>query len=191
MGMLQRLMVMLDIEALSPRPNALVCSIGAVRFVPGSGQIESTYYAVLDWADQQQRGRHLHAHTVAFWLRQPREAQLALLQAGTTPNLEALQKLIDFVDGLPIWANGPDYDCVTLRSLLEDYHLTPWALSQNRCYRTVKALHGDRAPEPKRVSEHQALEDAKHQALYLSELLRAVETPEPRRLRLVESHGSF
>ena len=55
----------------------------------------------------------------------------------------------------------------------------------NLCNKELLAL------EAEEKKTNQALEDAKHQALYLSELLRAVETPEPRRLRLVESHGSF
>ena len=71
-----------------------------------------------------------------------------------------------------IWGNGAAFDNVILRTAYERLGLkAPWNFWDDRCFRTVKALH----PEVEYVKSgaaHNALDDAKNQALYLMKVLR-------------------
>jgi exodeoxyribonuclease VIII len=95
--------------------------------------------------------------------------------AATLP--VALDRFTDFLQPVgfkrvKVWGNGSDFDNAILSCC---YGATgrevPWDFWHNRCYRTLKALR----PGPKLVREgtyHNALDDAKSQALHAIELLR-------------------
>ena len=48
--------LMIDIETLSNRPNAVICAIGAVFFEPSTGKIGPSFYQTIDPRTSQSRG---------------------------------------------------------------------------------------------------------------------------------------
>jgi hypothetical protein len=67
--------VMVDIETLSTRLNAVVLSIGAVAFDPYSDQIGHSFSIQLDPQEQMEKGRHVDINTIKWWMGQSEEAK--------------------------------------------------------------------------------------------------------------------
>lgn len=71
--------VMLDIETLSTRNDALVLSIGAVRFdcigKDGPWLADERFFATPDLTEQLLMGRAVDQPTQKWWAKQPPEAQ--------------------------------------------------------------------------------------------------------------------
>lgn len=168
--------LMVDIETLSVHPDAIVLSIGAVAFDPASGLAPAAFESTLDRT--QQVSRRIDPATVAWWIRQAEEnpgAALVFDEPRPEPVFAALQRLTDYYhkwcdEDSGVWANGPDFDLVILRSLYADLgQQPPWKHTQHRCYRTLRSfareagLHIDIAPNQ---LKHNARSDADYQARY-------------------------
>lgn len=70
-----------------------------------------------------------------------------------------------------VWGNGADFDNVILGSAYRRLGKSiPWAFYNSRCYRTVKSLQPGCRIE-RAGTHHNALDDAKSQALHLMRLL--------------------
>lgn len=169
--------LMVDIETLSTHPDATVLSIGAVAFSTSLGVAPVAFSATLDTTEQTRR--RIDADTVAWWIKQAAENPGAITIFGDErpePVAAALQRFTDYVhhwctrdEG--IWANGPDFDLVILRSLYEDAGLVPpWRHTQHRCFRTLKQLVRSIGAEVRvepNEQWHNATSDADYQARYL------------------------
>lgn len=169
--------VMVDIETLSTHPDATVLSIGAVAFSAPLGIAPVAFSATLDRHEQTRR--RIDADTVAWWVDQASEnpGSISIFsERRLEPVATALSRLTDYVhhwctadEG--IWANGPDFDLVILRSLYEDAGMeAPWTHRQHRCFRTLKQIVRsigavvEVAPNPQ---WHNATSDADYQARYV------------------------
>ncbi len=74
-----------------------------------------------------------------------------------------------------MWSNGADFDNVVLRNAYEAIELEcPWGFRSSRCFRTLKMLGVDPGENISRVTEHNALDDAKVQAYYAIAYLRKI-----------------
>lgn len=169
---------MLDLETLSSESNAVIISIGAVFFdmtgVSGTGR---EYYRVLKTDVQQARGARVSQDTLAWWAKQSEEAR-AVFDA---PNkLEADDALDEFAEWIGpnryVWGNGADFDNVILGNLYKLYgKKAPWSYGGNRCFRTIKNIvtrdKGSRLPD-RTGTHHNALDDAKYQALCCIEFMK-------------------
>lgn len=171
--------IMVDIESLSLRPDAVVRSIGAVAF--DAAGVHYDFYTLLDMDDQVRRGRHIDPGTVLWWMEQSAEARAAFIGYTRVPQMvpeglaafaHFLNKHLDPRSGL--WGNGAAFDNVVLRSLYQDYGRdVPWSFRQDYCYRTIKAmpgLAGEAAFVTRAGVHHDALDDARHQAMVLLHL---------------------
>lgn len=175
--------IMLDLETLDTASSAVVISIGAVAFDPHTNALGDRFYleTVEDTAAQQARGRTISGSTVQWWMQQDVLAK----RVFTTPSpdgavrvstLEALSRFGIFVErnggrDAEIWGNGADFDNMILGSLYESFDIKrPWSYGRNRCFRTMRTLHG----APKHVERfgvhHNALDDAITQARHLQEI---------------------
>lgn len=172
--------VMLDIETLSTRSNAVVLSIGAVKFnLTAPFELGEKFYVILDTSEQKAKGRHVSDSTLEWWSKQSGYAQEVLSTDKRVPVAEALDKLFDFL-GLPgdynIWGNGSDFDNVIVGSLIEDWGMdVPWNHWNNRCFKTLKGEFGFVAD--KAVFDgvkHNALDDAIHQAQWCQRIFERV-----------------
>lgn len=170
--------LMVDIETLSTHPDATVLSIGAVAFSLATGVVPVAFQAVLD--RKQQANRRIDADTVSWWIRQAEEnpAAATVFHARGEPVQEALLRFDEYLthwcdQDSGIWANGPDFDLVILRSLYEASEIPlPWTHRQHRCVRTLKQLIEASDIEVKiepNACWHNAASDADYQARYVME----------------------
>lgn len=179
--------IMLDLETLSTRPDAMIVSIGAVWF--DKADIIDEFYEVLPLS--QQEGRHIDSGAVEWWMNQSAEARKVFAQQSKIELGHALAHFNDFclkgsdINKVVMWGNGSDFDNVLLRNLYNwwkknngnnFFEITPpWRYYNSRCFRTLKNLNPALAAEifqsvPKQV-EHNALDDAGWQARVAQKLL--------------------
>jgi hypothetical protein len=177
--------VMVDIETLDTGTDALILSIGAVEFRPAgvNGEILPVlgreYYCPISQQLQSQKWKRTTSQaTVAWWDRQAEEAQRVLHD----PSAVMLDKaLLDFSmwlggQGQQIWANPAMFDVVILESAYRATSLViPWSHRQPRCYKTLRGiieLRGGGEQMEFLGTPHNALDDAKYQALNAAKWLR-------------------
>lgn len=176
--------IMVDLETLSSKPNALVASIGAVQFGPeGTGQ---EFYKVLDMPSQEAMGRHISASTFAWWVQQSEDARklfkdvsqvepvVACLEAFGAFCGRVTDSVVDAGGGallkppynVEIWGYGSTFDNVVLRGLYEAAGVkAPWTYRGDLCYRTLVSLAKGLVEVPPRTgTHHNALDDARYQA---------------------------
>jgi len=171
--------VMLDLETLGTVPGCIVLSIGAVAFDPEADALGDEFYTVVSTPSCLSHGLRSSESTIEWWSRQSEKAQ-EVLRSAKHGGLHLEDALSDFtvylvqfgLDKVRLWGNGSDFDNAILSTC---YHAVngeaPWSPWNNRCYRTLKNLI--RGPKLKREGTyHNALDDAKSQALHAIQLLR-------------------
>jgi len=167
--------VMIDLETLGSRPGCAILSIGAVAFDPSTGKLGPEFYTAVD--RRSQPGLHIDHKTLIWWEGQSAEAKAVLDDScaiGLTYALVNFNQYLSQFDfrKVKVWGNGSDFDnaimaCCYAYAGLE----TPWSFWNNRCYRTLKGLVV--GPKIKREGTyHNALHDAKSQALHAMELFK-------------------
>lgn len=156
--------VMIDIETLGTGSDALIVSIGAVRF---GDQLGKEFYMP---CFHQQKERKMDLSTVRWWMKQGDEGR-KVFEEDAVPLKEALIELRDFLnrDEDKVWANGVTFDIGILQDALIQCKLKfPWKYSNVLCLRSIRAIY----PEYDRImkdlrgesASHNALDDAKCQA---------------------------
>ena len=169
---------MLDIETLSTEPNAVILSIGAIKFNP---QIlntpeelnEYTFYRNIEREDSQRYNLHVDLATVQWWAAQHPDAQAALLvdPHPLKPTIAEFNKwLTDYPRVNRIWAKDPDFDVVITRSSFKatGFKMFPIPFWLTRSVRTIMDLaypNGHDAPTIRIGTHHNALDDCITQAL--------------------------
>jgi len=165
--------VMVDLETFGTTPNAVITSIGAVRFDPYGTWIDTWAFHIHVAVASQPR-RSIDAGTVLWWLQQSDAARNALVsgQDAAADLTLALEAFASFVDGADeIWCNGASFDLPTLaHAFAEVGDKTPWAYWQERDLRTLKALNPQRIERS--GTAHHALDDALHQARLVQHILQ-------------------
>ena len=167
--------VMVDLETLSTSDNALIVSIGAVRFNPLAPEVFDQFHVGidLDSLPGNAYGFDISPATVGWWLASDRAAgRDALSQVDKTDIASALDGFSLWLGpNARVWGNGASFDNVILRNAYEKLGLeAPWPFYRDRCYRTIKNL----APELKaeRIgAHHSALDDALTQVSHLQKLV--------------------
>lgn len=170
--------LMVDLETMSNKGNAAIVSIGAVAFELSTGEIGPTFYSVVDLRSCEHAGLHIDADTVLWWLKQSSEARSQIVVDGVNLH-KALHDLSRFAEGaltddVQVWGNGVDFDNVILRNAYGAVGLGPfWKHWNNRCVRTIVELGRNAGIDPKKTLQfegepHNALDDAIHQAKYVS-----------------------
>lgn len=174
--------IVLDLETLSTRPDALVLSIGAVG-LNKHGQILSgaEFHLALDQKEQATR-RHVSLDTIQWWMQQSQEAIDASFGAPTSNQAfvtNALTAFKEYVDqwsarGLVcVWGNGCGFDNVILASLYQDWGMqAPWDFRNDRDMRTITALFPHLKLMPFKGIKHHAQHDAMHEAKQLAKAIQ-------------------
>lgn len=163
--------VMLDLETMGTRHNAPIVSIGAVRF-DATGLYDEFYCNVsLDDAVKI-NGAIVDPQTVMWWMQQDKGAQEALIKTDAKSVMDALGDFAGWlgaVDGM--WGNGAGFDNLILSEHYARAGLrTPWPFWADRCYRTIKGIYQDVPLKSREGTHHNALDDAKTQALHLIDI---------------------
>lgn len=168
--------VMVDLETLGTVPGCAIMSIGAVYF--DSTGLGKEFYMVAHQDSCYQAGLTIDEGTVDWWSRQSPQARQvvdASLKKGQYTIKHVLEKFTEFLNrdtDVKVWGNGADFDNPILACAFAAVDLQhAWAAWNGRCYRTLKNI----APGPKLVrlgTHHNALDDAKSQALHAIELFK-------------------
>ena len=154
--------IMVDIETLGTDPGAAIASIGAVRFdADGVGE---EFSRSVDLTTAQAAGLSIDAETLSWWFNQSAAARAELFGGDDLEGaMRAFRAFVHEAD--EIWANSPAFDCVILAEAFEAVDVScPWEFWQERDYRTVKALADEWPNADVDGVEHNAADDARHQA---------------------------
>ncbi|EHX8148815.1 TPA: 3'-5' exoribonuclease [Escherichia coli] len=168
--------LMIDLETMGKNPDAPIISIGAIFFDPQTGEMGPEFSKTIDL---ETAGGVIDRDTIKWWLKQSREAQSAIL-TDEIPLDDALLQLREFIDEnsgeffVQVWGNGTSFDNVILRRSYERQGIPcPWRYHNDRDVRTIvelgKTIDFDaRTVIPFEGVRHNALDDARHQAKYVS-----------------------
>jgi len=180
--------IMLDIETLGNKPNAALVAIGAVMFEPSTGELGAEFQAVISLDDAMKYGV-ADASTLKWWLKQSDDARHVFNDKNAVSTKDALLDFQDFLiphcpwKSRTIWGNGATFDPVILGNAYETTQISvPWPFWGTRDVRTIvdigRALF-DFDPKkdmPFEGTPHSALDDAKHQAKYVSAIYQKINT---------------
>jgi hypothetical protein len=166
--------VMVDLETLGSGSNAVILSIGAVEFNPDTQALGREFYIVVEPQSCVDAGLAVDVGTVMWWMKQSDQARAAFDRKGWRLE-DALDQFAEwFPAKATLWGNGATFDNVILANA---YKATgkeqPWAFWNDRCYRTLKNLLPGITLDRK-GTYHNALDDAKTQALHANKLLAAL-----------------
>lgn len=181
----------IDLETLGQRDDAIILSVGIVKLdlngvlIPKEEHGE--LYMALDVHDQLTKGRSVTDSTNRWWLNQSYEARKVFSEEKYSV-LVALDYIKRFLyEGKPgpidpmIWGNGPEFDNRILGNLFEQYGWEiPWSYRQNQSIRMIKGFFPD-CIESIRFEgvQHNALDDARHEARLLSNVITNGDLPNP------------
>lgn len=182
--------VMLDIETLGNDSNAAILSIGAAFFNPSNGHIGAAFYHAVKLSSCQQAGLNIDAGTIEWWMQQSKAARAIFTDTNRVSLKEALTNLSLFIKNntsagkhAHVWGNGPSFDNVIINNAYRKTGIkTPWAYYNDRCVRTMVAIGRSIGIDPKKDlplegTAHNALDDAIHQAKYVSIIYQAIIQP--------------
>lgn len=160
--------IMLDCETLGTTADAVILSIGAVKFDLDSNEIDDAgFYASMTIESNLDYGRRIQEDTLLWWLKQDAAAQQVFHEPKTVLS-EALIELSDWVgdDSYTVWSNGADFDLPMLAHAYTQIGVeAPWKFWNSRCFRTYKNLPGAKKIRlPVAGVKHNALSDAYQQA---------------------------
>jgi len=142
--------VMIDIETLSTKPNAVIVSIGAIKFdrkepLKPLDEYEQLYIRVSRESGELV-GMDIDHSTVEWWGRQKEDIRYEALE-NPTDRLDikdALKKLSKWFKGSKyIWGHGDDFDCVILtQAYMICGQPVPWKFWNTRDTRTIFDIAG-------------------------------------------------
>lgn len=172
---------MIDFETLGTVADAVILSIGAVKFDLDAGTIEPDgYYASISIDSNLEAGRRIQEDTLIWWMQQNAKAQAVF----TEPKQHLAAALEDFhawfdpayIKEYRVWSNGADFDIPMIAHAWKQHGFElPWQFWNNRCFRTYKNLpQAARVPKMANAAKHNALSDAYAQAKQLIAIHKVV-----------------
>lgn len=161
--------VMLDLETYGNRQGHIIRSVGALFFDRNSDKIGSSFYMNIDHDSCVALGMVVDAGTAAWWAKQSKAAQDALLVDPQPVTRVAAEfcKWFKSNRGELVWSQGSNFDEPLWSWTLSTAGQTaPWKFWNARCTRTVYDAAGFNPFSVKRAgTHHDALDDCKHQAV--------------------------
>jgi hypothetical protein len=162
---------MVDIETLADTNNAVIVTIGAVKFDIETGETGKQFYKNIDIDSCLDAGFEVTGGTIRWWMTNSEEARKEMAANG----VHILDALYDFGQFLKdedyhIWANGLRFDTAILENAYRRLKLpVPWNHRNEMDVRTLVAF----APEIKkeivknRINvRHNAIDDCLTQIEY-------------------------
>ncbi|MBH0066763.1 3'-5' exonuclease [Pseudoalteromonas sp. NZS100] len=179
--------VMTDVESMGTGSNAALVSIGACFFDPMTGDIGAGFEVSIDLTSSATLCE-MDADTVLWWLKQDDEARQKLLAHDVLPLAEALGEFdqwvsqIEDIDTRNIWGNGATFDNTIIRNAYKACDMqAPWQFRNDRDVRTIVDLgrrlfnFDPKTDMPFEGTRHNALDDAIHQAKYVSAIFQKLQ----------------
>jgi len=158
--------LMVDLETLATTPNAAILTIGAVTFDPNSAKIYNEFYRRVELESLDALDTYIDDGTLEWWSKQDKAAQdEAFDPEGREPIQNVLGDFYKFCMGSTrFWSHGAAFDIVILEYYFRKINKPfPWNFWDVRDTRTIFDLGMD--PEMPQANKHNALEDARRQAI--------------------------
>lgn len=170
--------VMFDAETLGTKADAVIMSIGAVKFDLASGEIaDDAFYASVSIDSNLQLGRKVDESTLIWWLGQSSDAQ-RVFHEPKTPLEIALADLVEWLghNKRNVWSNGADFDIPMFAHAYSQIGVEPpWLFYNTRCLRTYRSLPcAVNVPKPEPQIKHHAMYDALAQAQHAQAIYAAM-----------------
>ena len=165
--------LMLDLETMGKKSNAALVSIGAVAFNLESGETGEEFYNRIDLQSSLMAGLKVHGETIYWWLLQNETARQEVAKGGDSLS-SVLKKFSTFMsqfdNGVQIWGNGVRFDVGLLEDAYEVVNIgVPWNFRKERDVRTLVSFNESiKANFPFQGTEHNPIDDCKHQIAYCS-----------------------
>jgi len=181
--------IMVDIESLALAPKAVITQLAFVAFDLDDPDTEIRHdeeFLPLD--PQLILARVISGDTLIWWMQQDDKAR-ARFEENKGNDFQELVALVQSwirkfeqatvgADRVEVYAQGPQFDIVTIESLLSDLGLeAPWKYSQIRDLRTLMGESGlkkGEVPLAPGLVPHHALSDCRHQIDVLQETWRRI-----------------
>lgn len=161
---------MIDMETLGTDPRSVVLSVGIVAFTKEGLGDEMLWDLTI--TDQLKAGRKIDADTLHWWMSQGETAKEVFAASkngiGLRDFLPNFQSWVNAHGGQHVlpWSNGATFDIVIMEDLFKTCNMVaPWKYWNARCYRTLKASNKNSMKRAFEGVKHNALDDARHQAL--------------------------
>jgi len=166
--------IMLDLETMGTGNNAMIASIGAVKFDLNTGETGEEFYCTVNLESCDKYGLRADGGSIKFWMEQPDEARKALFDPKPISLPDALSKFKEFYGDFRksnVWGNGALFDNVIMRNAFTAVNkMIPWGYKNDRDVRTLVQLGKLSGLQKQQVDRegvhHNALDDPKHQVKY-------------------------
>jgi DNA polymerase III epsilon subunit-like protein len=176
--------LMIDLETLSTKDNAVITQIGLVAFNlegPVSNRIGTHIF--IDPEDAMRYGCRIDWPTVKWWLQQSDAARAQMVSRPGIPFQAGLARTIDFIYEHTVgaqkvrpWGNGAGFDVTLMEQAFRSIGTTvPWDFRNVRDLRTLADVAARPfVSRPRPETEHDALADAQAQAEWARRLFAAI-----------------
>ncbi len=164
--------VMIDLETLGTKADAMIVQIGACYFDRNTGEIGDTFKANIVYAVNETRFS-IEQGTVMWWLQQSEEARKSI-NGDAFPLVTVLRDLYEFLDrdGIYLWSHAT-FDMPILTNAFITIGLKcPIPYRRMRDLRTLMDLSNHISETPRQGTHHDALDDAKFQVQYATEAFK-------------------
>ena len=171
--------VMIDLETLSVLPNAIITTIGAVKFDRDNSMksLENcdTFYHRISIDSCKKVKLKSDQVVLDWWNTQPKEVKYEALE---NPDRESLHKVLAefskwFEGCFKIWGHGDDFDCVILANAYRACDMTvPWKFWNTRDTRTLFDLANISMKDLPQDNKHHAISDAYRQVIGVKKSLK-------------------
>lgn len=176
--------VMIDFETLGTVADAVILSIGAVKFDIDSDKMDDeAFYASISIDSNLAAGRRIQEDTLIWWMKQDEAAQNVFFESkmDLSAALEEFHAWFDpkMFKQYRVWSNGADFDIPMIQHAWKNAGWDmPWQFWNNRCFRTLKNMpRADEAAKVPNPGKHNALSDAIVQAKQAQAIQRVLTSP--------------
>ena len=191
--------IMVDLETLGTRQDAIVLEISAVEFNRHTGEIGEVLDMKLDIDDQLSYRRSLSRETLQWWFKQDEEARKNVFDDIGGIKFHTSTALFEFSDFVKrcdnkcnsdsdrrvvkLWGNGSIFDLGIIQNMYETCILNvklPWKFWAVNDVRTIVDINPDVKKNCKfDGTPHRAVDDCKHEIKYLVETLKTIKVIRP------------
>ena len=192
--------IMVDLETLGTRQDAIVLEISAVEFNCHTGEIGEVFDAKLDIDEQVQYRRSLNCETLQWWFKQDEEARknifdedVDIIRFNIPWELAEFSNFVERCNNkcnsdsdrrvVKLWGNGSLFYLGILQNMYETClpnMKLPWKFWAVNDVRTIVDLNPDVKKNCKfDGTPHCAVDDCKHEIKYLVETLKTIKVVRP------------
>jgi len=170
--------LMIDLETLGTKPNAVVLTAGLVLFDHKLGIVDGIEL-ILDVQEQLDAGRTISESTLKWWFSQGNDAKRIfdnLTGDGQKKKGIIMSHFCEALDefiykhnikrkDLIVWGNGPTFDVTMVEDIFghQGYEV-PWKFWNICCLRTFNRATKYNSKHKREGVHHNALDDARYQA---------------------------